>query len=128
MHPNEAVAEINRSLSNLGYHGFMQIQGEVNKMALEMGFTYLLGPIMVLLRPRILTMDHLTELRQYAANLWQDAVKLEKNWRQGHLDEVLKIGEAEKELALKQPWRGGPALMVSDGLFSFGADLLNKDG
>jgi hypothetical protein len=126
--PKEAVAQINRSLINLGYDGFMQIQGEVNSMALEMGFTYLLGPIMVVLRPRLLTMDHLTELKRYAAHLWQDAVNLEENWRQGHLDEVLNISEAEKELALEQPWRGSPALMVSDGLFSFGADLLEKDG
>jgi hypothetical protein len=83
---------------------------------------------MVVLRPRLLTPDHLTELKRYATHLWQDAVNLEDNWRRGQLDEVLNISEAEKELALQQPWRGSPALMVSDGLFSFGADLLDKDG
>ena len=36
-----------------------------------------------------------------------------------------EMGEEEKEWALSQPWSGGPALMVSDGLFSFGADLMN---
>jgi len=128
MRPGEAVAKINRALLNLGFDGYMQIQDEINRMALEMGFTYLLGPIMVIPRPRLLTMDHLTELKRYASNLWQDAVKLEDNWRKGQLDEVLNIGEAEKELAMGQPWRGSPALMVSDGLFSFGADLLDKDG
>ena len=97
-------------------------------MALEMGFTYLLGPIMVILRPRLLTMEHLTELKGCASNLWQDAVKLEENCRRGQLEEVLNIGEAEKELAMGQLWRGSPALMVSDGLFSFGADLLDRDG
>jgi hypothetical protein len=40
---------------------------------------------------------------------------------------VLNIERAEKEMAMDQPWRGSPALMVSDGLFSFGADLLDKD-
>jgi hypothetical protein len=30
-------------------------------------------------------------------------------------------------MALSQPWRGSPALMVSDGLFSFGADLMNLE-
>ena len=126
--PDEAVDRINQALILLGYDGFMQIQEEINSMALEMGFTYLLGPIMVVFRPRLFTLDHLNELKQYAANLWQDAVRLEENWRQGHLDEVLNISEAEKALALEQPWRGSPALMVSDGLFSFGADLLEKDG
>jgi hypothetical protein len=90
-----------------------------------MGFTYLLGPIKILLRPRILTADHLKDLRHYAQNLWQDAVKLEALWRQGQLDDVIGITQAEKDLALTQPWNGGPALMVSDGLFSFGADLSN---
>ena len=33
--------------------------------------------------------------------------------------------QEEKDLALIQPWNGGPALMVSDGLFSFGADLID---
>jgi hypothetical protein len=43
-----------------------------------------------------------------------------------HDDDVVQIGEEEKQLALSQPWQGSPALMVSDGLFSFGADLLDE--
>ena len=42
------------------------------------------------------------------------------------MDDVIRIGELEKEWALSQPWEGSPALMVSDGLFSFGADLLDE--
>jgi len=125
--PIEAVDGINQALLNLGYDGFLQIQEEINKKAVEMGFTYLLGPIMVSLRPRLLTEDHLIDLKRYAINLWQDAVKLEELWRKGHLDEVVQIGQEEKELAMAQPWQGSPALMVSDGLFSFGADLLNTN-
>ncbi|UCH23635.1 MAG: hypothetical protein JSU83_10735 [Deltaproteobacteria bacterium] len=127
MAPNEAVNRINRALLNLGFDGFIQIQEEVNKRALEMGFTYLLGPIMVILRPRLLTMDHLTDLRRYAINLWRDAVKLEQLWRRRQLDNVVRIDKEEKGLAMAQPWRGSPALMVSDGLFSLGADLLDNN-
>jgi hypothetical protein len=128
MKPRVAVDRINQALSKLGYGHFMQIQRDVNKEAIDMGFTYLLGPIMITLRPRLLTEEHLSELRNYARALWQDALSLEKIWRQGDLDHVVKISREEKELALSQPWRGTPALMVSDGLFSFGADLIRKDG
>jgi hypothetical protein len=51
---------------------------------------------------------------------------LEELWREGKLDHLVQVGREEKELAMKQPWRGSPALMVSDGLFSFGADLMNE--
>jgi hypothetical protein len=125
MRPRVAVEKINEGLLKLGYEAFVEIQNEVNKKAIEMGFTYLLGPIMISLRPRLLTMDHIGELRQYAHNLWQDALKLEELWREGELDHLVQVGPEERELALKQPWRGSPALMVSDGLFSFGADLMN---
>lgn len=122
-----AVDKINHSLSKLGYKAFVQIQDEVNQKAIEMGFTYLLGPIKIALRPRLLTVMHIAELSQYALNLWQDAVKLERLWRKDQLDDVVHLGQQEKELALSQPWEGSPALMVSDGLFSFGADLMKED-
>jgi hypothetical protein len=125
--PRAAVDKINQALLKLGYKAFVQIQEEINQKAIEMGFTYLLGPIKILFRPRILTIDHLKDIRHYANNLWQDAIKLEELWRKGQLDNVVGIGEEEKELALSQPWRGNPALMVSDGLFSFGADLMNEE-
>jgi len=127
MSPRSAVDKINQALFKLGHQTFVQIQEEINKKAVEMGLTYLLGPIMISLRPRLLTNDHITELNQYAHNLWNDAVKLEELWREGQLDDVVHIGKEEKELAMMQPWRGGPALMVSDGLFSFGADLMGKE-
>ena len=127
MTPRTAVDRINEAFLKLGYQAFVQIQEEVNKRASEMGFTYLLGPIMIMLRPRILTMDHLKDLRRYARKLWQDAIKLEELYRKSHLEDVVRMGEEESELALSQPWTGSPALMVSDGLFSFGADLMNKE-
>jgi len=122
--PRTAVDRINQALLKLGYQAFVQIQEEVDKKAIEMGFTYLLGPIKIMLRPRILTTDHLRDLRHYAHNLWQDAIKLEELWREGQLDDVVWMGKGEQELALSQQWGGSPALMVSDGLFSLGADLM----
>ena len=127
MNPRAAVDKINEALIKLGYQAVMQIQEETNKKAVEMGLTYLLGPIMISLRPRLLTNDHLIDLNRYARNIWNDAVKLETLWREGQLDDVVQISEKEKELALMQPWRGGPALMVSDGLFSLGADLIGRE-
>ena len=127
MTPGTAVTKINQALLKLGYQAFVQIQEEVNRRATEMGFTYLLGPTMILLRPRILTMDHIRELKHYAQNLWRDSIKLEELWREGQLDDIVELEEGEKVLALSQPWRGSPALMVSDGLFSFGADLINSE-
>lgn len=118
-----AVERVNDALLKLGYDGFMQIQKEIELRAVAMGFTYLRGPIRILIRPRLLTEAHLTQLRHYARNLWHDALELETLWREGHLDKYVAIGPEEKAIATMQPWMGGPALMVSDGLFSFGADL-----
>jgi len=81
--PKQAVDKVNRALQNLGYEAFAQIQEEVHRHATGMGFTYLLGPIPIPLRPRLLTLGHLADLRRYARCLWQDAVKLEEAWRQG---------------------------------------------
>ena len=47
-------------------------------------------------------------------------------WQEGKLDHVVQMGEGEREIARMQPWGGSPALIASDGLFSFGADLMNK--
>ncbi len=41
------------------------------------------------------------------------------------MDNVVQMGEGEMEIARMQPWKGSPALIASDGLFSFGADLMN---
>ena len=126
-HPREAVDGINESLFKLGYKAYSQIQAEIDEKAVEMGLTYLLGPIRIMLRPRLLTLGHVAELERYAFNLWHDAVRLEEFWRAGLLDDLVLLGEEERELALSQPWQGSPALMVSDGLFSFGADLMNEE-
>ncbi len=116
-----AVDRINEALTKIGFAAYSQIQEEIHKEAVRLGFTYLLGPIKIILRARILTETHMEELSRYSVNLWNDSVKLENFWREGRLEPVVRIGNVERDLAMSQPWNGGPALMVSDGLFSFGA-------
>jgi hypothetical protein len=89
------------------------------EMALEHSFTYILGPITIAMRPRLLTTGHLEALESYCSALWDDCLKLEELWRAGGLDDLIKIEEEELEIARMQPWEGGPALIASDGLFSF---------
>jgi hypothetical protein len=114
----EAVRRINEAIIGLGYTTAMEIQEEVDRKGLELGHTYLQGPTPTTLRPRIITVNHLSSLREYSANLWGDLLKLEKLWREGKLDQVVQMGEGEAEIARMQPWGGSPALVASDGLFS----------
>jgi hypothetical protein len=43
-------------------------------------------------------------------------------WLSGKLDDIIKIEEEELEIARWNPWGGSPAIIASDGLFSFGAN------
>jgi hypothetical protein len=121
----DAVNRINEAVINLGYSAAMEIQREADKKGLELGHTYLLGPTPITLRPRIIAECQLASLHEYSANLWNDSLTLEKMWRAGELDHVVRLGEGEVEIARMQPWGGSPALIASDGLFSFGAHLRN---
>jgi hypothetical protein len=109
----------NRALEALPFHIYEEIREEVEQRSFDLGFTYLLGPIPTSLKPRMLKEAHLRGLAFYARNLWQDALTLEKLWREGKLDDVAPITPEEKELARAAPWEGRPALMVSDGLYNF---------
>jgi len=119
----EAVDRINEAIMGLGYSTVMEIQGEVDRMGLELGHTYLKGPTPTTLRPRVITQDHLASLQKYSANLWSDSLILERMWREGKLDHVAQMGEEEAKIARMQPWVGSPALIASDCLFSFGAHV-----
>jgi hypothetical protein len=90
-------------------------------MAVEHRFTYLLGPIKMALRPRLITAGHLEELRVYTDAIWDDCRELERMWLQGELSAMIDIEEEELEIARSQPWGGSPAIFAADGLFSFGA-------
>ena len=110
---------LNRALESLPYRVFREAEDEVRQRSLDLGFTYLLGPIPTSLKPRMLKPEHLAGLAHYARGLWQDAQTLENLWQQELLDDVAPISPEEKELALCAPWEGQPALMVSDGLYNF---------
>jgi len=121
----EAVSRINEAIIELGYSTVMEIQKEVDEKGLELGHTYLKGPTPTTLRPRIIAQNHLISLQEYSANLWNDLLTLEKIWLNGELDHAVQMGDGEAKIARMQPWGGSPALVASDGLFSFGAHLHN---
>lgn len=123
MEVREAVNRINETITQMDVDDLLAIEEEQNAMALKMRFTYLLGPIKIALRPRIITSRQLTDLKTYCRAMWDDSLKLERMWLAGELDEYIDIEEEELEIARLQPWKGGPAIFAADGLFGFGAHL-----
>ena len=91
------------------------------KLAMEHRFTYLLGPIKIALRPRLITDEQIKALAVYTDAIWDDCREMEKMWIQGELDDLVDIEEEELDIARMQPCGGSPAIFASDGLFSFGA-------
>ena len=69
----------------------LAIQDEQNALAIEKRFTYLLGPIKIALRPRIITARQLSDLEIYCRAMWDDSVKLEQMWLAGELDNYIDI-------------------------------------
>jgi hypothetical protein len=116
---DDAVKRVNDAILKLDYSDVLRIHRTQEKMATEHSFTYLLGPIKIALRPRLLTPGHLIALRRYCAQLWDDCLTLEGLWREGALDKLIHIEIEELEIAKAQPWNGGPAIIASDGLFNF---------
>jgi hypothetical protein len=121
MSVGEAVDRINGAIMEMEYSAVLEIFELQNKMALEERFTYLLGPIKIALRPRVITVDQVQALTDYCAAMWSDCLVLEKMWQNGELDEMITIEEEELKIARMQPWGGSPAIIASDGLFGFGA-------
>lgn len=119
----EAVARINHTIAQLDYADLVSVQDEQNALALKEKFTYLLGPIKIALRPRIVTAPQLADLETYCRAMWADSITLEKMWLAGELDDYIDIEPEELKIARSQPWHGGPAIFAADGLFGFGAEL-----
>jgi len=119
----EAVNRVNEAIMGIDPGELSEVIKMQNEMALAHGFTYLLGPISIALRPRLIKPSQLDALEKYCSNLWSDCLTLEKMWLSGELDEIIKIEEEELEIARMNPWGGSSAIIASDGLFSFGADL-----
>jgi hypothetical protein len=119
----EATKRLNEAVYNLGAETVGEIRDRTNRLAVEQGLTYLLGPIMTALRPRLITLEQLEGLQAYSRNLWEDCKVLEEVWRKGEITDMLEENEEAREIFRLQPWQGSPALIASDGLFGFGAQL-----
>ncbi len=117
----DAVNHINETLLGISYDDLCEVARLQEKLAVEHKFTYLLGPIKVALRPRVISSRQIESLKDYARALWSDCLTLEKMWLSGDLDEIVKIEAEELEIARMQPWGGSNAIIASDGLFDFGA-------
>ncbi len=117
--PGEVVDRINKTFLDMPFGDVLEVIEMQKEMALEHRFTYLLGPIKIALRPRIVTTSQLAALKDYCADLWSDCLTLEKMWLEGELNGIIKIEEEELEIARLQPWGGSPAIIASDGLFGF---------
>lgn len=116
---SQAVERINEAILQIPIGDILEVIGFQENMALENDFTYLLGPIRIALRPRVLTAGQLAALKQYGLNVWADCLTLEKMWLAGELDDIVDIEQEELRIARSQPWSGSPAIIASDGLFGF---------
>lgn len=94
-----------------------------NKLSIRSHFTYVLGPIKIAIRPRIIKFIQIEALKNYGVKLWLDCLTLEKLWLAGELADLIELEGEELEIAHLQPWSGTHAIIASDGLFSFGAHL-----
>ena len=117
----EAVDRMNEAILSIGYGDLLEIVEMQEKMARRHRFTYLLGPIRMALRPRVMTAGHLQSLCAYCSVVWSDCLTLERMWLAGEIDSFVKIEDDELAIARSQVWGGSPAVFASDGLFSFGA-------
>lgn len=126
MSVRDAVDRINDAILSIEEGDLLRVVDMQNKMAMDHKFTYLLGPVKIALRPRVINLHQLKALERYSLKLWSDCLALEKMWLTGELDEIVKIEEEELEIARLHPWGGSPAIIASDGLFGFGANPVSS--
>ena len=119
----EASKRINEAILNMDYSEVLGVVEHQKKLAMDYHFTYLLGPIKIALRPRLITGDQMKALTGYCACIWADCLTLEKMWLSGELGLRLNMEPEELQIVQSQPWKGTPAIFASDGLFSFGAHV-----
>ncbi len=117
----EAVDRIHEAMMAIPSDELSEVIEMQQRLAMDHRFTYLLGPIKIALRPRLITESQLAALDQYCRGVWLDCLELERMWLAGELDAIVKIEAEELEIARLQPWGGSPAIIAADGLFGFGA-------
>jgi hypothetical protein len=122
MNVRDAVDRINDTIMNMDVGDLLEVIENQKQMALDCDFTYLLGPVKIALRPRVITKDQIEALKSYGRKLWADCLTLEDLWQSGQLDHMINIEEEELEIARMNPWHGSAAIIASDGLFGFGAE------
>jgi len=120
----ELTNRLNEAIVNLGFEKVAEISEFQNNLARENRFTYLLGPIKIALRPRLLKVSQMMALEKYCQGIWEDCLILERMWKSDRLGIKMEIDPEELEIIRSQPWNGSPAILASDGLFSFGAHIL----
>ena len=121
MSVREATLRVNEAILNMDTSDVLEAMELQKKLAISEQFTYLLGPVKMALRPRIITSGQIEYLKQYCAGIWSDCLTLEKMWINGDLEDIINIEAEELDIARSQPWGGSPAILASDGIFSFGA-------
>ncbi len=122
MSVRDTVDRINDTIMNMDVGDLLEVIANQKKMALDCDFTYLLGPVKIALRPRVITAGQIDALKDYGRKMWQDCLTLEKMWHARQLDHFINIEEEELEIARTNPWQGSAAIIASDGLFGFGAE------
>lgn len=119
----EATRRINEAICRFGFEAVQELRQKTDRMAREQGLVYLLGPIMTALRPRLVTLAQLEALQVYSRHIWEDCAVLEALWRSGEIVDMLPESDEAREVFRLQPWGGSAALIASDGLFGFGAEV-----
>ncbi|MBN1227588.1 MAG: hypothetical protein JXA79_11405 [Deltaproteobacteria bacterium] len=123
MSVGEATQEMNKAIVTTDFNEVQEAIEHQKKMSMDHQFTYLLGPIKLALRPRLITLGQIKAIEAYCAGIWADCLTLEKMWLSGQLDDIVTLEPEELEIIRSQPWDGTAAIFASDGLFSFGAHL-----
>jgi hypothetical protein len=116
----DAAKRINDGIAAMDAGAVGEAVGLQESLSAEHGLVYLLGPIKMALRPRLIREDQVSALTRYATSLWGDCRLLEEMWLAGELDDLVSMEGEELEIVRSQPWRGNPAVIASDGLFNFG--------
>jgi len=99
LRPNRAAANESEELRSEEHTSELQ-----ERLALDNHFTYLLGPVKMALRPRLITPGQIDRLENYCRGIWADCLTLEKMWKNGELDHMIEIEPEELEIARSQPW------------------------
>jgi hypothetical protein len=115
----EATELINRAVIKMDYGDVHAAVEDQKDMAMKKRFTYVLGPIKIAIRPRLLTADQIHSLQTYCAHIWDDCLAMERMWIAGELDNIVNIEPEELDIIRSQPWKGSPSIFATDGLFSF---------